>query len=86
VQECIAKILSQHGRIDCLVNNAGITANVLLSQMSDEEWERVLNVNLRAAFLCARAVARQMAKQRDGHVINISSFSAKRITPRQKRA
>lgn len=76
-QDCITKILSQHGRIDCLVNNAGITANVLLSQMTDEEWERVLNVNLRGAFLCARAVARQMAKQRDGHIINISSFSAR---------
>jgi 3-oxoacyl-[acyl-carrier protein] reductase len=78
VRKFISEIIERHGRIDCLVNNAGVTADSLLSQMSDEEWERVLNVNLRGAFLCARAAARQMAKQRDGHIITISSFGARR--------
>lgn len=77
VQQFVAGAVAQHGRIDCLINNAGVTGDALLSQMSDEQWDRVLDVNLRGAFRCVRAVARQMAKQRDGHIINISSFSAR---------
>ncbi len=65
------------GRIDLLVNNAGITADAPCAQMTEEDWDRVLDVNLRGAFLCAQAVARPMARQRDGHIINISSFGAR---------
>ncbi len=77
VQKFVSEILLQHGRINCLINNAGLTADALLWQLSDDDWDRVLDVNLRGAFACVRAVARQMARQRDGHVINISSFGGR---------
>jgi 3-oxoacyl-[acyl-carrier protein] reductase len=73
----IEEAIAQQGRLDCLVNNAGVTADALSWQLDDESWDKVLSVNLRGAFLCARAVARQMAKQRSGHIINISSFAAR---------
>jgi len=77
IERVFREIIERFGRIDALINNAGVTANTLLAQMSDEDWERVLDVNLRGAFRCSRAVARQMIRQRDGHIINISSFSAR---------
>jgi 3-oxoacyl-[acyl-carrier protein] reductase len=77
VQEAIGAVLQKFGRVDVLVNNAGITADAACGQLSDEDWQRVLDVNLRGAFLCARAVARPMTRQRDGHIINISSFAAR---------
>ncbi|WP_029917795.1 3-oxoacyl-[acyl-carrier-protein] reductase [Pelobacter seleniigenes] len=60
-------------RIDILVNNAGITRDALLLRMKDEDWDAVLNVNLKGAFLCTRAVAKVMTKQRSGRIINIAS-------------
>ncbi len=60
-------------RIDILVNNAGITRDALLLRMKDEDWDAVLNVNLKGAFLCTRAVSRLMTKQRSGRIINIAS-------------
>lgn len=63
-------------RVDLLINNAGITDDGLLAQMSPEAFERVLEVNLKGAFLCAQKVMWQMAKQRAGHIINIGSFAA----------
>jgi len=60
-------------RIDILVNNAGITRDALLIRMKDEDWDAVLDVNLKGAFLCTRAVARLMSKQRHGRIINIAS-------------
>lgn len=60
-------------RIDILVNNAGITRDSLLLRMKDEDWDAVLNVNLKGAFLCTRAVAKIMTKQRNGRIINIAS-------------
>jgi len=77
VQSKIADVIAQHGRIDCLINNAGVTADAPSWQIEDDAWDRVMNVNLRGAFFCARAVARQMAKQRDGHIINVSSFGGR---------
>ena len=77
VDQAIATVLQRFGRIDALVNNAGVTADALCPELSDEDWTRVLDVNLRGAFLCSRAVARQMIRQRDGHIINISSFGAR---------
>jgi 3-oxoacyl-[acyl-carrier protein] reductase len=61
------------GRIDILVNNAGVTRDQLLVRMSDEEWDTVLDIDLKSAFLCTRAVLRYMIKQRWGRIISIAS-------------
>lgn len=61
------------GRVDILVNNAGITRDGLLMRMKDEDWDAVLSVNLKGAFLCTRAVFKVMSKQRYGRIINIAS-------------
>ena len=71
----VEQLLARWGRIDVLLNNAGTIADKLLSQMTEDEWDRVLAVNLKGAFLCAQAVARAMCRQRNGHIINLSSFS-----------
>ncbi len=60
-------------RIDILVNNAGITRDALLLRMKDADWDAVLDVNLKGAFLCTRAVSKLMTKQRSGRIINIAS-------------
>src|SRR5688572_9173526 len=65
------------GRIDTLINNAGITDDHASWQLTDEAWDRVLAVNLKGAFICSQAVCRRMIRQRDGHIINISSFSGR---------
>jgi len=77
VEQAVEKTLSRWGHIDALVNNAGVTADELIVQMSDDEWERVLAVNLKGAFLCSQAVVRAMMKRRDGHIINIASHSGR---------
>jgi 3-oxoacyl-[acyl-carrier protein] reductase len=77
VERAITTAMERFGRIDALINNAGATADALCPQLCDDDWERVIDVNLRGAFLCAKAVARQMLRQRDGHIINISSFGAR---------
>ncbi|WP_345894828.1 3-oxoacyl-[acyl-carrier-protein] reductase [Desulfuromonas thiophila] len=61
------------GRVDILVNNAGINRDALLARMKDDDWDSVLRINLTGAFLCSRAAARLMSKQRYGRIINISS-------------
>jgi len=66
--------VSAFGRVDILVNNAGITRDGLLLRMKDEDWDAVLTVNLKGAFLCSRAAAKVMAKQRYGRIINIASI------------
>jgi 3-oxoacyl-[acyl-carrier protein] reductase len=66
---------SHFGRIDILVNNAGIVRDELLVRMKEEDWDQVLSTNLRAAFLCARAVLRYMIRQRWGRIINITSIA-----------
>jgi 3-oxoacyl-[acyl-carrier protein] reductase len=76
IDEAVSTILTRFHRIDLLVNNAGVTADAALAQMSEEDWTRVIDVNLNGAFRCARAVARQMIRQRDGHIMNIASHSA----------
>ncbi len=67
------EITGRYGRLDILVNNAGITRDGLLMAMSDEDFSRVLDVNLRGTFHCIRQAARQMLKQRSGRIVNISS-------------
>lgn len=69
----IEEIVKDFGRIDILVNNAGITKDGLMLRMKDEDFDRVLGVNLRGAFLCLREAAKIMSKQRHGRIVNISS-------------
>jgi len=71
----IDAVQERYGRIDVLVNNAGITRDGLLMRMSDEDWQLVLNVNLSSAFIGTRAVAKHMIRRRDGVIVNMASFS-----------
>lgn len=75
VQKIGEQILADFGRADILVNNAGITRDTLAMRMSSEDWDAVLNTNLKGAFNFTRAVLRAMVKQRGGRIINISSVS-----------
>jgi 3-oxoacyl-[acyl-carrier protein] reductase len=69
----VKNILAAHGRIDVLVNNAGITRDNLLLRLSEDDFDAVLRVNLKGTYLLTRAVTRHMMKQRSGRVVNISS-------------
>jgi 3-oxoacyl-[acyl-carrier protein] reductase len=69
----IASTMDKFGRVDVLVNNAGITRDGLLMRMDESVWDAVLAVNLKGAFLCTKAAARHMFKQRYGRIVNISS-------------
>ena len=71
----IREIVKEHGHLDILVNNAGITKDGLIMKMKEEDFDRVLNVNLKGTFNIIRHSARQMLKQRSGKIINISSVS-----------
>ena len=73
VERMVEVAKTSFDRIDILVNNAGITRDALLLRMKDEDWDAVLDVNLKGAFLCTRAVSKLMTKQRSGRIINIAS-------------
>ena len=73
VQDAFKKILDENSRIDILVNNAGITRDGLLLKMKEEQWDEVLDTNLKGSFNCIKAVSRSMMKQRWGRIINIAS-------------
>jgi 3-oxoacyl-[acyl-carrier protein] reductase len=73
VEAAIDGIRERSGRLDILVNNAGITGDALFVRMKDEDWERVLRINLTGSFFCARAAAKIMMKARYGRIISISS-------------
>jgi 3-oxoacyl-[acyl-carrier protein] reductase len=72
-ERLIDAAVEKFGRVDILVNNAGITRDGLLMRMKDEDWDAVLSVNLKGAFLCSRAASKVMTKQRYGRIINIAS-------------
>ena len=74
-KEMIDGIVKKYGRLDILVNNAGITKDNLIMKMSEEEFDKVIEVNLKGAFNCMKHVSRIMLKQRSGHIINMSSVS-----------
>jgi len=73
-QKFVDKVLDNFGKIDILVNNAGITRDNLVMRMSENEWDAVLDVNLKGAFNCIKAVTRPMVKQRSGRIINMASI------------
>ena len=73
VNGLIKSVIERSGRIDVLVNNAGITRDGLLMRMKTEDWQAVINLNLSGVFLCTRAVTRPMLKQKSGRIINITS-------------
>lgn len=73
VNPAVEKILTECPRVDILVNNAGVTRDGLLMRMSDEDWDTVLNTNLRGAFIVTKAFSRTLLKQRAGRIINIAS-------------
>ncbi|HHV59897.1 MAG TPA: 3-oxoacyl-[acyl-carrier-protein] reductase [Clostridiaceae bacterium] len=83
VETMINKAVEVFGGIDILVNNAGITRDTLMVRMSLEDWNDVLDINLKGAFLCTKAVARVMMKQRSGKIINISSVAGLMGNPGQ---
>jgi len=71
----VEQVLGEFGRIDILVNNAGITRDALMIRMSEDDWDMVLAINLKGAFLCTKAIARPMMKARSGRIVNIASVS-----------
>lgn len=75
VEELFKDIISGFGKVDVLINNAGITKDTILMRMSEDDWDMVLNVNLKSVFNCTKAVIRSMVKQRGGRIVNISSVA-----------
>lgn len=74
VQDMMKRAIDEFGSIDVLVNNAGVTRDNLLMRMKEEEWDEVININLKGVFLCTKAVTRTMMKQRSGSIINVASI------------
>jgi len=74
IQQTVDDVHKNWGRVDIMVNNAGITRDGLLIRMSEEDWDEVMNVNLKSVFLFSKAVARIMMKQRSGSIVNVASI------------
>ncbi len=83
VDALIKATMDKFGRIDVMVNNAGITRDTLLLRMKPEDWQAVIDLNLTGVFLCTRAVSKIMLKQRSGRIINIASVSGLMGNPGQ---
>lgn len=74
IQEIVTKILDKYKRIDILINNAGVTKDNLLLRMSENDWDDVMNTNLRGSFVCSKVVTKVMMKAKKGRIINIASI------------
>ena len=74
VERLVATTINNYQQVDILVNNAGITRDQLLLRMSDEDWDMVMNINLKGVFLCTRAVLKHMVRQRRGRIVSIASI------------
>jgi 3-oxoacyl-[acyl-carrier protein] reductase len=83
VKNLISTAINAFGRIDIFVNNAGITKDKPMALMSEDDWDTVLDVNLKGAFLCTKAAAKIMIKQRYGRIINVSSVAGAYGNPGQ---
>jgi 3-oxoacyl-[acyl-carrier protein] reductase len=73
IEELFANLVKEHGKIDVLINNAGVTRDNLMVRMKEEDWDLVLDINLKGAFICTQKVFKHMMKARVGSIINISS-------------
>ena len=74
-EEMVKKTIDAFGKVDILINNAGITRDTVLLRMKEEQWDQVIQVNLKGTFNCTKAVIRGMFKQKSGKIINISSVT-----------
>jgi 3-oxoacyl-[acyl-carrier protein] reductase len=77
VNQMVKTTLKEFGRVDILVNNAGIAYQGTIEDMKEEDWNKVIDVNLKGTFLCSKAVIKSMKRQRLGKIINMASFSGK---------
>ena len=76
VEDMVTRAVAEFGKLDILVNNAGIIAFKPFLELTDEDWDNIMNVNLKGQFLCARTVAKEMIKNKRGRIINIASISS----------
>jgi len=76
VEDMVRRAVAEFGKVDILVNNAGIISFKPFLELTDEDWDNTLNVNLKGQFLCSRAAAKEMAKNKWGRIINIASISS----------
>jgi NAD(P)-dependent dehydrogenase (short-subunit alcohol dehydrogenase family) len=80
-EEGIRRTVEQYGRLDALINNAGVDVTVPVEELSVDQWDRIIAVNLRAPFILSRLALPHMRRQRHGHIVNIISTAAKRAWP-----
>lgn len=83
VQSAFKRMVNESGSVDILINNAGITRDGLLARMKEDDWDAVIDTNLKGAFLCAKAASREMMKKKWGRIVNISSVSGVAGNPGQ---
>ncbi|MDN4609174.1 SDR family NAD(P)-dependent oxidoreductase [Sporosarcina highlanderae] len=78
VSNWVKKIVIEHGRVDYLVNNAGVVQRKTIAEMDGTEWDRVMDVNVKGTFLCSKYFAEEMVNQRSGKIINVSSIAGRK--------